>query len=166
MARDATARLYDVDEELLVFKKLRLSKKYDQGTITFRAKKGKLVDLEKLHESIWATRLSGGTSSGVICLDVTAVGEVAVSEDETTLKVTDTNRQFVLVDNVNARLNDGKKSSFKAMRDAIARGGSVVSVTGYVDGWVGRWPRVLSKPLPKKQRIMVTSFQLAGDRDK
>ena len=59
MARDATARLYDVDEDSVVFKKLQKTQKYDQGTISFRSRKGKLIDLDKLHESIWATRLSG-----------------------------------------------------------------------------------------------------------
>ena len=44
MARDATARLYDVDEDSVVFTRLHKSKGYDQGTLKFRARKGKLVD--------------------------------------------------------------------------------------------------------------------------
>ena len=47
-----------------------------KGEITFRAREGRLVDLDKLHESIWATRLSGGTGMALNWLDVTAVGEV------------------------------------------------------------------------------------------
>ena len=38
MACDATARLYDVDEDSVVFKKLDKTTKYDQGTVTFRAR--------------------------------------------------------------------------------------------------------------------------------
>ena len=53
MACDATARLYDVDEDSVVFKKLQQTKRYDQGTITFGACNGKLIDLDQLHESIW-----------------------------------------------------------------------------------------------------------------
>ena len=79
MARDATARLYDVDAQSVVFNRLKLTDRYDQATITFRAKKDKLIDLEQLHESVWATRLSGGTSSGVVCLKITAVGQVTTT---------------------------------------------------------------------------------------
>ena len=44
------------------------------------------VDLDKLQESVWATRLSGGTRSGLVSLEVTAVGEAAVNEKEIILK--------------------------------------------------------------------------------
>ena len=77
MAREATARLYDVDEDSVVFKKLNQTEKYDQGVITFRARKGKLIDLDKLHESVWASRLAHGTRSGLVSLDVVVIGEVS-----------------------------------------------------------------------------------------
>ncbi len=51
-------------------------------------------------------------------------------------------------------------------RDAIAQGQRVESVTGYVDGWVGRWPAVLRTPPAKRPRIMVTSFRVAGDQER
>ena len=95
MARDATSRLYDVDEDSVLYKKFKISGRYDHGTIRFSAKQGRLVDLDKLHESIWATRLSGGTRSGLIRLDVTAVGEVVVNESETVLNVTGSDRRFI-----------------------------------------------------------------------
>ena len=44
MACDATARLYDVDEDSVVYHRLNKTNKYDQATITFRARKGKLID--------------------------------------------------------------------------------------------------------------------------
>ena len=94
MARDATARLYDVDDDSVTYKKPRKRGKYDQGTITFRAKKGRLVSLDKLHESIWATRLSGGTRSGLVSLDVTAVGEVMVRGNKTLLSVDGADEYF------------------------------------------------------------------------
>ena len=78
MAREAIARLYDVDEDTVVFKKLNKTDQYDQGVVTFRARKGKLIDLEKLHESIWASRLSGGTRSGLVSLEVVAIGEIGL----------------------------------------------------------------------------------------
>jgi hypothetical protein len=163
VARDATARLYDVDEDRLVYKKPSQQGRYDHGTITFQAKKGKLVDLAKLHESIWATRLSGGTHSGAVCLEVTAVGNVEVSESEVLLNVDGMDRQFVLVDDVRAKPQEARPSQFRALRDAAGRGQKIVSVTGYVEGWVGRWPTVLSMPPAKRPALMVTSFQIQGD---
>jgi len=162
VARDATARLYDVDADSLVFQKLKVSEKYDQGTITFQAKKGKLIDLNKLHESIWATRLSGGTGSGLICLEVTAVGEVETTGAMATLKVNGTNREFILVDDVKAKPAEARKSALAEMLSAISGGNKVVSVTAYVDGWSGRWPGVLSQPPAQTPQLMVTSFQVAG----
>jgi len=163
VARDATARLYDVDADSLVFKKLNLSEKYDQGTITFRAKKGKLIDLNKLHESIWATRLSGGTSSGVVYLEVTVVDEVEATGTTARLKVKGTNRDFVLVDDVKAKPAEAKKTALAELLSAVSGGANAVSLTGYVDGWSGRWPGVFSQPPAQTPRLMVTSFQVAGD---
>src|SRR5262245_4802823 len=64
VARDAIARQYDVDADSV---KLEI----DKGLVTFGAKKGRLVDLDKLHESIWATRLSGKTGMSLDWIDVT-----------------------------------------------------------------------------------------------
>jgi hypothetical protein len=77
VARDAIARQYDVDADAV---RLDIAK----GEVTFRAKKGRLVDLDKLHESIWATRLSVGTGMALNWIDVTAVGEVVVEKDRLT----------------------------------------------------------------------------------
>ena len=160
MARDATARLYDVDAQSVVFNRLKLTDRYDQATITFRAKKGKLIDLEQLHESVWATRLSGGTSSGVVCLKITTVGQVTTTGDETVLNIKGTERQFVLVDDVSAKPTGDEKSQLPELRKALADGPRVVRVTGYVEGWAGRWPQVLSKAPEKRPKLMVTSFEM------
>ena len=160
MARDATARLYDVDAQSVVFHRLKLTDKYDQATITFRAKKDKLIDLEQLHESVWATRLSGGTSSGVVCLKITAVGQVTTTGDETVLNISGTDRQFFLKDDVAAKPKGAEKSPFPELRKALADGPRRVSVTGYVDGWAGRWPAVLSKAPERRPMLMVTSFEM------
>ena len=157
MARDATARLYDVDEDSLVFKKLGLTKtKYDHATISFRAKRGKLVGLDKLHESVWATRLSGGTRSGVVRLDVTIVGKVVKSGKETVLVVSGSDKRFVL----DQGQDEQSKAALVRLRSDYADSGKLVSVTGQVAGWAGVWPKMLSKPLPPP-RIMVASHQEA-----
>ena len=163
MARDATSRLYDVDQDSFEFQKMNVSKKYDLGVVTFRAKKGKLIDLQKLHESLWATRLSGGTRSGVIYLEVTARGDVDLREDDAILDVQGCDRSFILVKDVMAKPEDAKTSQFAALRRAVQQGQQIESVTGYVDGWVGRWPRVLSKPPVERPRVMVTGFTTAGE---
>ena len=166
MARGAIARLYDVDDDTVVFKKFNIKNKYDHATVTFRAKKGKLIDLRKMHESIWATRLSGGTRSGVICLEVTAVGEVAQTGDETILHIGGTDQQFVLSSDVQAKPEEAKESALKTLRQAVARGEKRLSVTGYIDGWVGRWPGVLSRPTARRPRLMVTRFLAVKKEDK
>ena len=136
MARDATARLYDVDAETIAFKRFNKTGKYDVGTVTFRAKSGKLIDLDKLHESVWATRLSGGTSSGLVSLEVTVAGTIVVGEKETTLKVAGAEPEFVLAQNPEADF----KNAFDELKAALARGEKVTSVSGRLDGWSGRWP--------------------------
>ena len=160
MVREAAARLYDVDADSLKFKKLAVANKYDTGTVSFQAKHDKLIDLDKLHESIWATRLSGGTRSGLISLEVTAVGDVAVEGNETVLNVAGADAHFVLGAHPGAEHRD----AFDQMRSAIERGEQVVSVTGYVDGWSGRWPDVLRQLPPKPRRILVTGFETASSQ--
>ena len=157
MARDATARLYDVDEDSVVFKKLEQTEKYDQGTITFHARKGKLIDLDKLHESTWATRLSGGTRSGVVSLEVTVIGQVVVRQDELALQVSAADPEFVLLkhpDEEHAAALDNLQAATSSSSGATFR------VTGQIDDYVGRWPDVLKEPPTKPRRILVTGFEV------
>ena len=156
MACDATARLYDVDEDSVVFTKLQKTKRYDQGTITFRARKGKLIDLDKLHESIWATRLSGGTRSGLVSLEVTAVGRLVVTKDATVLKVAGSDAQFVLIKSPNE-----KHADLLGKLQAEAGGAPTVRVTGRIDHYAGRWPEVLRNRPTNPRRIIVTAFEVA-----
>ncbi len=160
MAREATARLYDVDVDSVVTKRLTESGKYDTGAVSFRAKKGRLIDLDKLHESVWATRLSGGTSSGLVSLEVTAIGDVVANEREAILKVSGSAAHFVLAKNS----DDAHKAAYDDLRSALDRGESVVEVTGRLDGWSGRWPEVLRTLPPKPRRILVTAFETTKEK--
>ena len=155
MACDATARLYDVDEDSVVFKKLQKTKRYDQGTITFHARKGKLIDLDKLHESIWATRLSGGTRSGLVSLEVTAVGQVVETKEATVLKVANSDSQFVLI-----RSTDEKQAALFGKLQAEAGTNAFVRVTGRIDNYEGRWPDVLRSRPVKPRRIIISAFEV------
>jgi hypothetical protein len=144
VARDATARQYDVDADSV---KLDV----DKGEVTFRAKKGRLVDLDKLHESIWATRLSGGTGMSLNWIDVTALGELVVEKERIVLKVKGSDQLFVL--------KEEDKKVFARLREAAEGKKKSVSVTGRLEDWKGHFPPFL-KTLPKKPRaIVVKEFE-------
>ncbi len=151
MARDATARLYDVDEDSVV-----LDQKV--GRITLRAKKGRLIDLDKLHESIHATRLGDGTGMALQWLDVTAVGEVTRAGTELRLKVAGSDQSFLLGKEPGA----SGQAVYARLQQALERGDRVVSVTGRVDGWQGNFTQFLKKLPDKPRRLLVKDFQTAG----
>ena len=160
MVREAATRLYDVDKHSVVNKRLNQSDKYDIGTIMIRPKQGKLIDLDQLHESIWATRLSGGTSSGLVSLDVTAVGEAVIDKNEAILKVAGSDAHFVL----GKHPDEKHQSAFDELRSALDRGEKVTSVSGRIDGWAGRWPDVLRKLSSQPRRILVSEFETAKEK--
>ena len=166
MAREAIARQFDVDEDSVTFKRLTQTGKYDHGRITFKAKKGKRISLDQLHESLWATRLSGGTKSGLLSLEVTVVGEVVVNPKEVILRVTGFRDHFVLADDPKVERTDGEKSAFTQMHDAIASGKKVINVTGRLDGWRGLWPKVLRELPPKPRRLLLSGFETASAKRK
>jgi hypothetical protein len=155
VAVDATARLYDVDEDSVIFSKLDRTEKYDQGIVTFRARSGKLIDLGKLHESIWATRLSGGTRSGLVSLEVNAIGQAINTQDATILRVNGSDAKFVLVKHSSGEY----ATAFEELLEAAA-GEKPVAVTGVIDNYRGRWPQVLRAKPDKTRRILVTGFQV------
>ncbi len=123
--------------------------------IEFRAHTGMLVDLDKLHESMRVTPRIG--AGGWTSFEVTAVGEVEQTESEIVLNINGTNRQFVLVNDVEKKPPyDPKESALPALREALARGESFLSVTGYLDG-------ALEHPPEERPRLMVIGFESAED---
>ena len=159
MAVDATARLYDVDEDSVEFTRLDKVEKYDQGVIAFRARKGKLIDLDKLHESIWATRLSGGTRSGLIRLEVVAIGKAIKTQDGAILKVSGADREFRL----SKSPTEEHAAVFKQLMGSAAGTRKIIKVTGVIDNYKGRWPSVLAKKPERVRRILVTRFEWVLD---
>ena len=156
MACDATARLYDVDEDSVVFKKLNQTVKYDQGTVTFRARKGKLIDLDKLHESIRATRLSGGTRSGLVSLEVVVIGQAIKTQDGTILKVSNSDAEFVLAKNPDQE----QAAAFEKLQQSAAGTSQLVKMTGRIDNYKGRWPSLFRKPPETPRRLLVMRFEI------
>lgn len=159
MACDAIARQYDVDADSTKLLRPKDQKGgYQLGTIEFVAKKGKSIDLDKLHESITATRLSGGTSMRMDYLEITAKGEVIERDKELVLKVSGTGQELVLSEEPTA------KGSLQRLREAVARGDKVSTITGRVPGWSGVFPVVLAAwakaPDSQKRKLTVTDFKV------
>jgi hypothetical protein len=169
--RDTIARQFDVDNESMKYDKEPGEGRYRKGTITFAAKKGKSIDLQKLQKSLSATRLGKRTRSAVIYLEVTAEGKVAAAGKELRLEVSDSGEQFTLGEDPKEKPKEGMKTPYQRLKEALGKGEKVVSVTGRVEGWSGVWPKVLSKlaeeadkdkekPAAKKPALlMVTGFK-------
>ena len=164
MARDAIARQYDVDKNGVQLVCEPGTGNYRPGTITFFAKKGKVIDLDKIQESLRATWLSGSTNMEVTSLLVTAVGRASASATAVMLKVAGTDRPLILED----AAGKGDGTAFRRLRELLAKGEQTVMVTGYVPGWEGKFPAMLrtlaadaaaGKPL----RLLVTEFQLVKE---
>jgi hypothetical protein len=160
MARDAIARQFDVDKNSVTLHREPGGKGgYQPGTITFQAKKGKSIDLEKLRESIAATRLSGGTNMRMDWLEITATGEVREDGKELLLKVSGTGQEFVLGE------DPAGTTVLSRLREALTRGTKITSVTGHVAGWKGRFPDVLKAMAPdttgnqQRARLLVTGYE-------
>jgi hypothetical protein len=162
MAADAIARQYDVDKNSVILFCEPVGGNYRPGTITFQAKKGRSIDLEKMRESIAATRLSGGTNMRVDRLEVTVRGQVAAAGAGLRLKASGTGQEFALAEDP-----DGSES-LRRLQKALAGGKQVVSVTGRVRGWNGRFPDVLKAVAPdgpvgrEGPTLLVTNFEVAG----
>ena len=159
MACDAIARQYDVDAS-----SIKLIRPQDQkgdfqlGTIEFAAKKGKSLDLDKIAESITATRLSGGTGMRMDYLEITAKGEVIERDKELVLKVSGTGQELSLSEEPTAT------NGLRRLREAVARRDKVSTVTGRVPGWSGRFPDVLrawaKAPDTQKRKLAVVDFKI------
>jgi hypothetical protein len=160
MARDAIARLYDVDADsiLILVPPGKNRSRYQLGTIEFAPKKGRSIDLDKIAESITATRLSGGTNMSVDYLEITAKGELIERDKELVMKVSGTGQELLLGEEPTA--SDG----LQRLRQAVARGDKVSTVTGRVPGWSGRFPVVLrawaKAPDTEKRKLAVMDFEV------
>jgi hypothetical protein len=157
MARDAISRQYDVERNSMVLTCAPGKGSYMPGTISFQAKKGRSLDLNKIRESIAASRLSSGTAMSVDYFEITALGAVAIRDKELLLTVSGTEQQFSLIESPSA------KGQLQKLRDALGRGEKVTSVTGQVHGWTGQFPAVLkalANP-PAIQTLALIDFEIA-----
>ena len=159
MARDAISRLYDVQKNSITLTCEGDKGSYRPGVITFHAKKGRSIDLDKMRESIAASRLSGGTNMKMDYLEITAAGDVQLDDKKVLFTVFGTGQKFDLSE------DPGAKGVWQKLRDAQARGEKITSVTGRVQGWSGVFPAVM-KGLAKagdqpRTQLNVTGFEIA-----
>jgi hypothetical protein len=141
--------------------------KYRTGTITFAMQKGKSLDLAQLHDSLIKTRLGKGTNSGVNSFQITATGEVTVVDKTPLLKVSGARDKFTLADDPKAKPKGGAKTPYQRLQEALAKGQKVLSVTGRLQSWSGKWPatlRALSEEIRanKPTVLIVTDFETAA----
>jgi hypothetical protein len=137
----------------------------DKGTLTFQAKKGKSLDPDQLLDAIKKTTFHATLTS----LEIKVLGEVAVGEKETLLKVPGGQQSFVLEPDPDAKPKEGETTPLRRLQAAVAKGEKVASVTGRVQGWGGdftnRKADDAKKPdTPAKTgpaRLIVTAFDTA-----
>jgi hypothetical protein len=158
MARDAISRQYDVEKNSITLTCEGDKGAYRPGVITFHAKKGRSIDLDKMRESITASRLSGGTSMKMDYLEITATGNVQLEDKLAVLTVSGTGQKFDLSEDPSA------KGVLQKLRDGQTRGEKIVSVTGRVQGWSGVFPAVM-KGLAKaadqpRMQLNLTGFEI------
>jgi hypothetical protein len=142
MAADAVARQYDVDKNRVLLFCEPGKGGYRPGTITFHPKPGKSIDLRKIEESLRATRLSGGTAMSVDALEITVSGEVVIGDGRNALiKVAGLAQPMLLSDR---GAKEAKRTPLRLLYEEVMAGKKIVSVTGNVEGWSGRFPAVLA----------------------
>ena len=159
MPLDAIARQYDVDaDSIMILLSPGQKGDYQLGTIEFAPKKGRSIDLDKICESISATRLSGGTNMRMDYLEITGKGAVTERDKELVLKVSGTGQELTLSEDPTA------KGALQRLREAVARGDKIATVTGRVPGWSGRFPDVLrawaKAPDTQKRKLAVVDFEV------
>lgn len=146
MARDAAARLYDVEKNLV---KLDIPR----GLITVQPKRGRSLDLDRLRESLQATRLSGRTGMEVIHLEITVRGRLRSSNGDVFLDVPGTSERFKLDEAPPAKGGAAPKPVLPRLREAATGKEPVAAITGRVAGWTGLFPDVL-RALGKERRAL------------
>jgi hypothetical protein len=157
MARDAISRQYDVERNSILYSCAEGKEGYRPGLISFQPKQSRSLDLNKIRESIAATRLSGGTAMSVQYFEITALGAVEIRDKEPLLTVSGTEQKFKLIESPSA------KGQLQKLRDALGRGEKVTSVTGQVQGWSGQFPVVLRAlaDAPAVQTLLLIEFEIA-----
>jgi hypothetical protein len=173
VASKALARQFDVNPRSIKVE----TENGGSGRIVFEARSGRSLDLEKVHAALKETRLSGKpgrTASRIHYLELTALGKVVEKGKELLLEVNGTKQVFRLGDDPEPPKDAQGETGFQRLRKALAKGQTVVSVTGRVKGWKGHFPAVLREvprdlapdpddprkpPVPRPPLLYVVEFE-------
>jgi hypothetical protein len=131
----------------------------EKSTLTFRSKPGKSLDLGAIHAALKPTRLGKNAGSVLSYFRLTAVGQIT-GEKELRLRVRGTDLEFVLSETPEARPDKGGRTILQHLRGELARGHGDMEVTGYLDGWKGRFPEVLKNEVPRVPVLQVIDFRI------
>jgi hypothetical protein len=134
----------------------------EKSTLTFRPTPGKSLDPSAIHAALKPTRLGKNAGSVLSYFQLTAVGTIT-GEKELRLKVRETDLTFVLADIPEAKPDRGGRTLLQHLRSELARSPGAVQVTGYLDGWKGRFPEVLTKEASRVPVLQVIDFQIRKD---
>src|SRR6516165_9478831 len=130
----------------------------ENSTLTFRPKPGKYLDPSAIHAALKPTRLGKNAGSVLSYFRLTAVGSIT-GEKELRLKVRGTDLEFVLTETQEAKPDQGGRTLLQHLRGELAKGHGDMEVTGYLDGWKGRFPEVLKNEVPKVPVLQVIEFR-------
>jgi hypothetical protein len=130
----------------------------EKSTLTFRPKPGKSLDPSAIHAALKPTRLGKNAGSVLSYFRLTAVGSIT-GEKELRLKVRGTDLEFVLTETQEAKPDQGGRTLLQHLRGELAKGHGDMEVTGYLDGWKGRFPEVLKKEVHKVPVLQVIEFR-------
>ena len=130
----------------------------EKSTLTFRPKPGKSLDPSAIHAALKPTRLGKNAGSVLSYFRLTAVGSIT-GEKELRLKVRGTDLEFVLTETQEAKPDQGGRTLLQHLRGELAKGHGDMEVTGYLDGWKGRFPEVLKNEVPKVPVLQVIDFR-------
>ena len=130
----------------------------EKSTLTFRPKPGKSLDPSAIHAALKPTRLGKNAGSVLSYFRLTAVGSIT-GEKELRLKVRGTDLEFVLAETPEAKPDKGGGTLLQHLRGELAKGRGDMEVTGYLDGWKGRFPEVLKNERPKVPVLQLIDFR-------
>jgi hypothetical protein len=133
------------------------------STLTFRSKPGKSLDPRAIHAALKQTRLGKGAGSVLSYFRLTAVGRIT-AEKELRLRVRGTNLEFVLAESPD-KPDKGGRTLLQHLRGQLSKGPGDLEVTGYLDGWKGRFPTVLKNEVPKALVLQVIAFRATNSRN-
>jgi hypothetical protein len=131
----------------------------EKSTLTFRSEPGKSLDPSAIHAALKPTRLGKNAGSVLSYFRLTVVGPIT-GEKELRLKVRETDLEFVLAETPEAKPDKGGRTLLQHLHNELAKGPGDMEVTGYLDGWKGRFPEVLKNEVPKVPVLQVIDFRI------